>query len=81
MLVLQSFMGIETTFRKRKDNQNFGPPFDKNKVVMAVKNVVGHHKSHFLGNLTENDKYFSMSKCQAATEKVQIFDQINKILR
>ena len=48
---------------------------------MAVKNVVGHHKSHFLGNLTENDKYFSMSKCQAATEKVQIFDQINKILR
>lgn len=42
---------------------------------------LGHHKSDFLGILTENDKYFSMSKCQAATEKVQIFDQINKILR
>ena len=48
---------------------------------MAVKNVLGHHKSHFLGNLVKNDKYFSVSKCQAATEKVQIFDQINKILR
>ena len=28
---------------------------------------LGHHKSDFLGILTENDKYFSMSKCQAAT--------------
>ena len=49
MLVLcfTEFYGIKTTFRKKKDNQNFGPPFDKNKVVMAVKNVVGHHKLHF----------------------------------
>ena len=49
---------------------------------MAVKNVAGTSQIRFFGHfLTENDKYFSMSKCQAATEKVQIFDQINKILR